>query len=65
MVLCVKIAENDTESISEIASIELQNRYLRINLSSGKVLRLRMKLSQMFEEVQRAYMEFCRKEARK
>ena len=41
------------------------NRYLRINLSSGKVLRLRMKLSQMFEEVQRAYMEFCRKEARK
>ncbi len=65
MVLCVKIAENDTESISEIASIESQNRYLRINLSSGKVLRLRMKLSQMFEEVQRAYMEFCRKEARK
>ncbi len=65
MVLCVKIAVIDTESISEIASIELQNRYLRINLSSGKVLRLRMKLSQMFEEVQRAYMEFCRKEARK
>ncbi len=63
--MCVKIAENDTESISEIASIESQNHYLRINLSSGKVLRLRMELSQMSEEVQRAYMEFCRKETRK
>lgn len=63
--MCVKIAENDTKSISEIASIESQNHYLRINLSSCKVLRLRMEPSQMFEEVQRAYMEFCRKEARK
>lgn len=45
--------------ISEIASIESQNHYLRINLSSGKVLRLRMKLSQMFEEVQK-YPQFIR-----
>lgn len=97
--------------ISEIVSIESQNHYLLLGLSSGETLRLRMKLSQMFEEiqkypefikvgvsyvvnldfvrsisgnniemqdgvkihvprrsveeVQRAYMEFCRKEARK
>ena len=97
--------------ISEIVSIESQNHYLLIGLSSGETLKLRMKLSQMFEkiqespefirvgasyvinldfvrsisgnsiemqggakipvprrsveEVQRAYMEYCRKEARK
>ncbi|MCI8966827.1 MAG: hypothetical protein HFH75_04450 [Lachnospiraceae bacterium] len=45
--------------ISEIASTESQNHYLRINLSSGKVLRLRMKRSQMFEEVQK-YPDFIR-----
>lgn len=97
--------------ISEIVSIESQNHYLLLVLSSGETLRLRMKLSQMFveiqkypefikigasyvinldfvrsisgnniemqggakipvprrsvEEVQRAYMEYCRKEAKK
>lgn len=97
--------------ISEIVSIESQNHYLLLGLSSGETLKLRMKLSQMYqeiqkypafikvgasyvvnfdfvrsisgnniemqggvkipvprrsiEEVQRAYMEYCRKEARK
>lgn len=97
--------------IREIASIESQGHYLLLILSSGETLRLRMKLSQMSEllqkypefirvgasyvvnldfvrsisrngmemqggakipvprrssgEVQRAYMEFCRKEAGK
>ena len=97
--------------ISEIVSIESQNHYLQLTLSSGEPLKLRMKLSQMFEkiqkypqfikvgasyvvnldfvrnisgnsiemqggvkipvprrsveEVQRAYMEYCRREARK
>lgn len=97
--------------INEIVSIESQNHYLLVGLSSGETLRLRMKLSQMYEEiqeypefikvgasyvinfdfvrsisgnsigmqggakipvprrsveeVQRAYMEYCRKEARK
>ena len=39
-------------SVTEIVSIESQNHYLVINLSSGENLRLRMKLSQMFEEMQ-------------
>ncbi len=43
----------------EIISIELQNYYLLINLSSGEMLWLRMKLSQMIEEVQK-YSEFTR-----
>lgn len=38
--------------ICEIMFIESQNHYLLIHLSSGKTLRLRMKLSQMFEEIQ-------------
>lgn len=45
--------------IVEIVSIESQNHYLQLNLSSGKILRLRMKLSQMFEEIQN-YPEFIR-----
>ncbi len=45
--------------ISEIASIESQNHYLLIRLSSGEVLRLRMKLSQMFEKIQK-YPEFIK-----
>ena len=97
--------------ISEIVSIESQNHYLLLKLSSSETLKLRMKLSQMYEEiqkypafikvgasyainfdfvrsisgnniemqggakipvprrsveeVQRAYMEYCRKEARR
>lgn len=43
----------------EIVSIESQNHYLSINLISGKILRLRMKLSQMFEEIQK-YPEFIK-----
>ncbi len=31
----------------------------------GEILRMRRKLSQMFEEIQKAYMDFCRKEALK
>lgn len=38
--------------VREIVSIESQNHYLRLNLSSGGILKLRMKLSQMFEELQ-------------
>lgn len=45
--------------ISEIVSIESQSHYLLIKLSSGEILRLRMKLSQMFEELQR-YPEFIK-----
>ena len=45
--------------ISEIISIESQNHYLLIQLSSGKVLRMRMKLSQIFEEIQK-YPEFMK-----
>lgn len=45
--------------ISEIVSIESQNHYLLIKLSSGEILRLRMKLSQMFEELQK-YPEFIK-----
>ena len=66
---------------TEIVSIESQNHYLLLNLSSGEILKLRMKLSQMFEEllngvkisiprrsseeVQKTYMDFCRKVALK
>ncbi len=39
--------------VTEIVSIESQNHYLLISLSSGETLRLRMKLSQMFEEMQK------------
>ena len=45
--------------ISEIVSIESQNHYLLLRLSSGETLRLRMKLSQMFEEIQK-YPEFIK-----
>lgn len=45
--------------ISEIVSIESQSHYLLIKLSSGEILRLRMKLSQMFEELQK-YPEFIK-----
>ena len=38
--------------VTEIVSIESQKHYLVINLSSGESLRMRMKLSQMFEELQ-------------
>lgn len=43
--------------ISEIVSIESQSHYLLINLSSGEMLRLRRKLSQMSEEMQK-FSEF-------
>lgn len=36
----------------EIIFIESQNHYLMIRLSSGETLRMRKKLSQMFEEIQ-------------
>ncbi|MDE7282357.1 MAG: LytTR family transcriptional regulator, partial [Lachnospiraceae bacterium] len=39
--------------VTEIVSIESQNHYLLLNLSSGEILRLRKKLSQMFEEMQK------------
>jgi len=45
--------------ISEIVSIESRNHYLLLGLSSGETLKLRMKLSQMFEEIQK-YPEFIR-----
>ena len=38
--------------VSEIMFIESQNHYLLVHLSSGEILKLRMKLSQMFEEIQ-------------
>lgn len=44
---------------SEIVSMETQNHYLLVNLFSGGTLRLRMKLSRMFEELQK-YPEFIR-----
>lgn len=45
--------------ISEIVSIESQSHYLLLGLTSGVTLRLRMKLSQMFEEIQK-YPKFIR-----
>ena len=39
--------------VTEIVSIESQKHYLAINLSSGEILKLRMKLSQMFEEMRK------------
>ena len=39
--------------VTEIVSIESQNHYLLIHLFSGEVLKIRMKLSQMFEEMQK------------
>lgn len=45
--------------INEIVSIESQNHYLLVGLSSGETLRLRMKLSQMYEEIQK-YPEFIK-----
>ncbi|MBD5513498.1 MAG: response regulator transcription factor [Lachnospiraceae bacterium] len=39
--------------VTEIVSIESQNHYLMAHLSSGKILKLRMKLSQMFGEMQK------------
>lgn len=45
--------------INEIVSIESQNHYLLVVLSSGETLRLRMRLSQMFEEIQK-YPEFVK-----
>lgn len=44
---------------SEIVFVESQGHYLLLNLSSGKILRLRGKLSQMFEEM-RPFSEFIR-----
>lgn len=45
--------------ISEIVSIESQGHYLMLGLYSGETLRLRMKLSQLFEEIQK-HSEFIR-----
>lgn len=45
--------------ISEIVSIESQNHYLLLGLSTGETLKLRIKLSQMFEEIQE-YPEFIK-----
>ncbi|MBD5470698.1 MAG: response regulator transcription factor [Lachnospiraceae bacterium] len=45
--------------VTEIISIESQNHYLLLNLSSGGLLKLRMKLSQMFEEL-REYSVFIK-----
>ena len=45
--------------VTEIVFIESQNHYLLLNLSSGELLKLRMKLSQMFEEL-REYSEFIK-----
>lgn len=45
--------------ISEIISIESQNHYLLLGLSSGETLKLRMKLSQIFEEIQK-YPKFIK-----
>lgn len=45
--------------ISEIVFIETQSHYLLLHLFSGEIIRLRMKLSQMFEEIQK-YPEFIR-----
>ena len=45
--------------VTEIVFIESQNHYLLLSLSSGELLKLRMKLSQMFEEL-REYSEFIK-----
>lgn len=45
--------------IREIVSIESQNHYLLVVLSSGETLKIRMKLSQMYEEIQK-YSEFIK-----
>lgn len=45
--------------INEIVTIESQNHYLLLALSSGETLKMRMKLSQMFEEIQK-YPEFIK-----
>ena len=45
--------------ISEIASVESQSHYLNIHLPSGEVLRLRMKLSEMFEESTRNFSRWA------
>lgn len=46
-------------SVYEVVLIETQGHYLMICLSSGETLRLRMKLSQMFENIQE-HPEFMR-----
>lgn len=38
--------------VSDMVSVESQNHYLLINLSSGEILKLRMKISQLFERIQ-------------
>ena len=45
--------------VSEITFIESRSHYLSVCLASGEILRLRKKLSQMFEEMQ-AYHGFIR-----
>ncbi len=45
--------------VGKIVSIESQNHYLLLNLSSGEILKLRMKLSQIFEEL-REYSGFIK-----
>ncbi|MBD5451772.1 MAG: response regulator transcription factor [Lachnospiraceae bacterium] len=45
--------------VTEIVSVESQNRYLLLNLSFGELLKLRMKLSQMFEKL-REYFGFVK-----
>lgn len=45
--------------VNEIVSVESQSHYLLVHLSSGEMLRLRGKLSQMYEEMQR-FSEFIR-----
>ncbi len=45
--------------ISDIVYMESQKHYLLTTLSSGEILRLRMKLSQMFEKMQK-YPEFIK-----
>lgn len=46
-------------SIRELVSVESQKHYLMIRLASGETLRLREKLSQMYEDLQ-DYPEFIR-----
>lgn len=45
--------------VHEIILVESQGHYLVVSLSSGETLRLRRKLSQMFEDIQK-YPEFIR-----
>lgn len=45
--------------VSEITYIESQSHYLSVYLASGEILRLRRKLSQMFEELEK-YPELIR-----